>query len=222
MRWRTVLLSAGLCMALLSGAAPGAQMPRVAAFLYQDSLAVTVDCAPLLTEQRTEELREGYPLSFILELDLVRHDPIWFDTSLDHREARFRIVYQKMSQDYRFQIRDFAGEEAVLTLARMPDVAIELEERLAATIAAVRELDPGQRYYFTLALEVRNLTFEDVQSAERWLREGEAQADSVRDGSGRTLGEQALGWLWELAGLKGERREAATDKFRLRQLRRVE
>jgi hypothetical protein len=210
-----------LCLALLSAAAPGAQTPRVAAFTHQDSLAVTIDCAPLLSDERRDRLHEGYPLSFILELSLMRHDPVWFDTQVLSREARFRITYEKWDERYRFALSDFSGVTTEAGLERLGDVLLELEDRLFTTLAPLADLDPKVRYYCAVAVEYRNLTLEDVKSAEQWLRGG-AQRDSSAALGSRTLGEEALGLLWDLAGLKGERHKVATPKFRLSQLRRLE
>jgi len=210
-----------VCLALLGAAAPGAQTPRVAAFIYQDSLAVAVDCAQLLGEERRDRLHAGYPLSFILELNLMRYDPLWFDAQVLSRQARFRITHEKWDGRYLLALSDFSGVATEDALERLGDVLLELEDRLFATLAPLVDLDAGARYYCSVAVEYRNLTLEDVKSAEQWLRGG-AQGDSSAERGGRTLGEEALGLLWDLAGLKGERHKAATPKFRLGQLRRLE
>jgi hypothetical protein len=72
-----------------------------------------------------------------------------------------------------------------------------------------------------VAVEYRNLTLEDVKSAEEWLR-GTAPPDSTARQGGGPLKGGVLGFLWDLAGLKGERREIATPKFRRDQLREAD
>ena len=212
---------AALCVALLCATAPGAQAPRVAAFLHHDSLAVAVDCAPLLSDEARERLQEGYPLSFLLQLSLMRHDPVWFDPQVISREARFRITHEKWDGRYRCALHDFNGRAAEIEVQRLEDVLLELEDRLSATLRAVADLDAATRYYFAVAVEYRNLTLEDVRSAEEWLR-GAAPPESTAEGNGAPPGAGVLGFLWDLAGLKGERREIATPKFRLDQLRTLE
>ncbi len=212
---------AALCAALFVAVAPGAQVPQVAAFLHHDSLAVAVDCEPLLIDAYRERLHEGYPLSFVLELSLMRYDPVWFDTQVISREARFRITHEKWDGRYLCAIQDFNGRAAEVEFSRLDDVLLELEDRLSATLRAAAELDAKARYYFAVAVEYRNLTLEDVKSAEEWLRGAEAP-DSASAPGGGPLGGGVLGFLWDLAGLKGERREIAMPKFRLGQLRRLE
>ena len=221
MRLLPALAGVALCLALLGATAPGAQTPRVAAFLHRDSLAVAVDCAPLLTEERRERLHEGYPLSFVLDLRLMRPDPVWFDTEVISRQARFRITHEKWDARYLCVLHDFGGEGAEVEFARLEELLLELEDRLTTTLMAAADLDAQARYYYTVAVEYRNLTLEDVKSAEEWLR-GAAARDSTAARGGGPLGGGVLSFLWDLAGLKGERRETATPKFRLGQLRRLE
>lgn len=214
---------AALCLALFSAAAPEAQMPRVSAFLHHDSLAVAVVCEPLLTGERRERLHGGYPLSFVLELKLLRHDPIWPDAELFSRRAGFRITHEKWDARYTCALHDFTGQVTRLELPRLEDIVLAIEDRLSATLTPAAGLDAQARYYFTIAVEYRNLTFEDVRSTEEWLR-GAAARDSVATatGAGRSADGGVLGFLWDLAGLKGERREAATPKFRPGQLRTLD
>lgn len=221
MRLSPALAGTVVCLALLGAAAPGAQTPRVAAFVYQDSLTVGVDCAPLLSEERRDRLHAGYPLSFILELNLMRYDPVWFDGRVLSRQARFRITHEKWDGRYLLALSDFSGVATEAELERLGDVLLELEDRLFATLAPLADLDSAARYYCSVAVEYRNLTLEDVKSAEQWLR-GAAARDSSAERGGRTLGEEAVSLLWDLAGLKGERHKVATSKFRLGQLRRLE
>ncbi len=220
MRLSPALAGTVLGLALLGAAAPAAQTPRVAAFVYQDSLAAVADCAPLLSDERRDRLHEGYPLSFVLELRVMRHDPVWFDGQVLVRRARFRLTHEKWDARYRLALSDFSGVATESELERLGDVLLELEDRLFATLAPLADLDPAARYYCSLTVEYRNLTLDDVKSTEQWLR-GAAEQDSAARG-GRTLGEEALGVLWDLAGLKGERHKALTPKFRLGQLRRLE
>lgn len=222
MRLRVAPTGVALCAALLGAAAPGAQVPRVAAFLHHDSLAVAVDCAPLLGDECRDRLHEGYPLSFVLELTLMRHDPVWFDTEVISREAHFRITHEKWDARYLCALHDFNGRRAEVDFPRFEDILLELEDRLSTTLRPVTDLDAGTRYYFAVAVQYRTLTLEDVKSAEEWLRGTAAPESTAQLDSSRLPKGGVLGFLWDLAGLKGERRKIATQKFRLGQLRRLE
>jgi hypothetical protein len=210
-----------LLLGLLGAASAGAQTPRVAAFLQRDSLAVAVDCEPMFVKECRERLHEGYPLSFALDLSLRRHDPIWIDRELIARRAGFRVTHEPWEARYRCAIRDFGGRATELVSPRLEDLLLQIEDRLSIALAAAADLDAEAKYFISVTVEYRSLTLEDVRSTEDWLRGG-AEHDSASARNGRPLGTSVLRLLWDLAGLKGERREVATPMFRLRQLRRLD
>lgn len=198
-----------------------AGMPRVARFNYNDSLAVEVDCSGLFTDRRLELLHNGYPLSFILTLSLFKEDRLWFDSETLKVSARFRVVYQRWNRQILLELSDFEGAPLSDEFESVTDIAHILEERLFTVLEGLSELDRSSRYYFEIEIQYRNLTFEDVKAADKWLKNGDRNlsADST-EGAGKSLGEGVLGFLWDIVGLPAERQKTATEKFRLDELRR--
>lgn len=222
-RSESLVIAAAALLLLGTGAAAGAEEPRIAAFRVADSLAIVVDCADLFTPRRIDRLDEGYPLSYTLHVSLHRYDPLWFDTRLQTLSAAFRVIPLRWEECLDVAVRDFGGRISSTRVEGVDDVLLELEDRLFTTVAPQNDLHPQREYYFGVEVEYRNLTLEDVKSTERWLREG-AGSDSTADVMERTrsVGEQALGFLWELAGLKAEKADFTTDRFRWSDLRRLE
>lgn len=214
-------VAAIVCLAIVILAVDAnAGMPRVARFNYNDSLAVEVDCSGLFTDRRLELLHNGYPLSFILTLSLFQEDRLWFDSEILKVSARFRIVYQRWNDRILLELSDFDGVSSSDEFGSLIDIAHVLEEQLFTVLEDLAELDSSRRYYFEIEVQYRNLTFEDVKAADKWLKNGDRDlpADST-DGAGGSLGEGVLGFLWNMVGLQAEKRKTTTETFRLDELR---
>jgi len=196
-----------------------AGVPRVARFNYNDSLAVEVDCSELLTDRRVELLYNGYPLSFILTLSLFKEDRLWFDSEIMKVSARFRVVYQRWNRQILLELSDFDGVSLSGEFESVSDVALVLEERLFTVLESLSELEISSRYYLEIEVEYRNLTFEDVKAADKWLKNGNYSEDTAA-GTGSSVGEGVLGFLWDMVGLKAERQKTTTESFRPDELRR--
>lgn len=196
-------------------------MPKIAIFNYSDSLAIEIDCSDLFTERRTELLRHGYPLSFVLEVSLFRDDRLWLDSRIAKTSARFRVVYQKWDNKIALELSDFSGSRTFEEFATLDDIILELEERLFVSFGEVSAFEGSHDYYFETEVLYRNLTFDDVKSADRWLKKGNSMdsADLDRSG-GKSVSEEVLGFLWNLAGLKAEKEKSTSKKFKPLQLRR--
>jgi hypothetical protein len=221
LRVRRRSVAALVCLAVIMLAADAnAGMPRVAKFNYNDSLAVEVDCSGLFTDRRIELLHNGYPLTFILTLSLFEEDRLWFDSETLKISARFRIVYQRWNERILLELSDFEGEALSDEFESLTDIAHVLEERLFTVLEGLSKLNSSRRYYFEIEVQYRNLTFEDVKAADKWLKNGDRDlsADST-DGAGGSLGEGVLGFLWDIVGLQAEKKKTTTEKFRLDELR---
>ena len=196
-------------------------MPKIAIFNYSDSLAIEIDCSDLFTERRTELLRHGYPLSFVLEVSLFRDDRLWLDSRIAKTSARFRVVYQKWDNKIALELSDFSGTRTFEEFITLDEIMLELEERLFMSFGEVSTFEDSHDYYFEIEVLYRNLTFDDVKSADRWLKNGNSMDSTDFDRSGGiSISEEVLGFLWNLAGLKAEKEKSKTEKFRPPQLRR--
>jgi len=219
---RSLLLAAivsGCCLLLVSSEAR-AGAPRVVAFVYLDSIAVTANCADLITPKRIDMLENGYPLSFVLSVSLLEHQKIWSDILVAKANSRFRIVLRNWDGMLEFELSDFNQTITSQILESMDDVIQELEDRLFTTLSPISDLDDSKEFYLVVNVEYRNLTFEDVKSADRWLRDGgDSAGDSSRHDE-KSVGEEVLGFLWNIAGLKAENERISGEKFRLSDLRR--
>jgi hypothetical protein len=217
---RIAALGICLCIALLASDAE-AGMPKIAIFNYSDSLAIEIDCSDLFTERRTELLRHGYPLSFVLEVSLFRDDRLWLDSRIAKTSARFRVVYQKWDNKIALELSDFSGTRTFEEFITLDEIMLELEERLFMSFGEVSTFEDSHDYYFEIEVLYRNLTFDDVKSADRWLKNGNSMDSTDFDRSGGiSISEEVLGFLWNLAGLKAEKEKSKTEKFRPPQLRR--
>ncbi|MBU1317954.1 MAG: hypothetical protein KKG33_14560 [candidate division Zixibacteria bacterium] len=219
---RSILLAAvvsGCCLLLISSEAR-AGAPRVAAFVYLDSLAVTVDCAELITPKRIDMLENGYPLSFVLSVSLLEHQRIWSDILVAKVNSRFRIVLRNWDGMLEFELSDFCHTVTSQILESMDDVIQELEDRLFTTLVRISDLDDSKEFYLVVNVEYRNLTFEDVKAADRWLSDGGGSVGDSSRNDEKSVGEEVLGFLWDIAGLKAENERISGDRFRLSDLRR--
>jgi len=219
--WRIAAVFVCLCSLFISTEAL-AETPRIAVFNYSDSLAIEVDCTELFTPHRVELLQNGYPLSFALKVSLSQDKKLWFDSHIAKASARFRVVYRKWDNRYSCELNDFAGYTTSETYESLDDILHELEERLFATFAMISELDESTRYYFNVNVEYRNMTFDDVKSADRWLRSNRHEKQLDSNGTDKSsFGEKVLGLLWNIASVNVEKDESATQRFWLSELRRV-
>jgi hypothetical protein len=217
---RIAALCICLCIALLASDAE-AGMPKIAIFNYSDSLAIEINCSDLFTERRTELLQHGYPLSFVLDVSLFRDDRLWLDSRIAKNSARFRVVYQKWDNKITLELSDFSGSRTFEEFATLDDIVLELEERLFVSFGEISAFEGSNDYYFEIEVLYRNLTFDDVKSADRWLKQGNSVDSADFDGSdGKSVSEEVLGFFWNLAGLKSEKEKSTTEKFRPFQLRR--
>lgn len=219
---RSTLLAAALCTCtfLLHSSEARAGAPRVVAFIYLDSLAVTLDCAELITPKRIEMLENGYPLSFELSVSLLEHQKIWSDVLAAKVKSRFRIVRRSWDGMLAFELSDFCQTVTSHVFGSIDDVVEELEERLFTTMTGISDLNDSKEFYLVVDVRYQNLTFEDVKSADRWLRYGSGPASDSIHSDDRSIGEEILGFLWDMAGLKTENERISGMKFRLSDLRR--
>jgi hypothetical protein len=192
-------------------------MPKVAIFNFSDSLAVEVDCSELFTSRRIELLYHGYPLSFELEVSLFRDDRLWLDSRVSEASTRFRVVYQEWNNKIALELSDFSGTRTVEEYRSLEDVLHELEVRLFTSFGEIATFGGSHDYYFEIDVRYRNLTFDDVKSADRWLRNGGSVGSA--DSTGASIGEEILGFFWNLAGLQAEREKSTTQRFRPSELR---
>ncbi len=215
----TLLL--GICLAVsmpVSEAEAGP--PGVAVFNYAESLAVEIDCSGLLTSRRVELLDHGYPLSFILTVSLFRDDRLWLDSRLAEVSARFRVVHQKWNDRLTLELSDLAGSFTTEEFESLSEILNELEERLFCTFGRISALQDSYDYYFEVVVRYRSLTFEDVKSADRWLKDGTSEHSSDTGGQGgKSVTDGVLGYLWDMVGLKAETEKFTTEKFRPSRLR---
>ena len=218
-----ILLAGVVAAAVILLRAPAASaqpVPRVTAFVHDDSLAVAVDCERLITDRRMQRLSDGYPLSFYIRLNLMRAVPLWADQKLKSIDADFRIAFRKWDSKYELVLKDFDGQPIRESHQNLDGVLISLEDHLLVTVMPLISLDSSAQYFFEIEAGYRNLTFEDVQSAEKWLRDG-SRPDSLDSeaASGETFGSRILRFIWDMAGPGSEKTESRTDIFRLPQLR---
>lgn len=197
-----------------------AEVPAVAVFNYSDSLAIEVDCSELFTVRRVDLLQHGYPLSFVLSVALFRDDRIWLDSRLAEASARFRVVHQAWDDKFALELSDFYGVSTSDEYRSLNDIVHLLEERLFMCFGDVSSFSGPSNYYFELEVEYRSLTFQDVKSADRWLRDGSTHSDDSASSEGKSIGEGILGFLWNVVGLRAERDKLVTEKFKPSQLRR--
>jgi hypothetical protein len=208
----------GLCLVATSSALAGA--PRVTAFVYADSLAIAVDCSDLLTQKRVDMLHNGYPLSFVLTVSLLKPAALWSDELITRVKSRFRISHRNWDNHIELKMSDFSSDVTSHLFKSLNDVVQDLDDRLFTTLLPVDELDSTGEYYFDVSLEYRNLTLDDVKSADRWLRSGEISPSDSTSHGGTSLKDQVLGFLWNIAGARGEKERISGEKFSVSDLRR--
>lgn len=211
-----------LACALLGGALPGrAQVPELTVFIYADSLTCDLDGSQLFTEERIARLADGYPLSFTLQITLRRDRTLQLDPDVAVAQARLRITRPKWDARTTLELNDFNGRTFRGSYASLADLQLELDDRLYVALADVRRLRQSDIYYGVLEVAYQTLTFDDVRSAEAWLRGDGAEPDSLA-AAPRSAGEVALGYLWDLAGMRAQKERFRTGAFRLRDLRTIE
>jgi hypothetical protein len=198
-----------------------AQSPEVAVFSYFDSLAVTLDYERLITAERIEKLGHGYPLTFTVDVFLREDSKLWRDETIRACQLRFRVIHRDWDDKTDFEFSGPDGRLIQRPALTLDDLRQELEDRLLLTLGRVDDLDSLSRYYVEVTVGYRNLSSDDVQTAQEWLKTGKGGSD--RDSVVETkpsLTESVVGLLWDIAGLGGETERYYTARFRLGDLRR--
>jgi hypothetical protein len=213
-------IALAIALVLPSASALGQPAPRIATLEHADSVAIAVDCQHLLTERRLGALHDGYPLSFTIKVTMLESVPLWADRSIASREASFRVVYRKWDSSYEIVLKDFYGDPFTGKFYSIDDILALLEERFFSAIVPIATLDTSAQYYIESETKYRNMTFDDIQSADKWLRNGYSSGGPAEDSAAdRSVGSRLLQLLWDLAGPGSETVTARTDNFRLHQLR---
>jgi hypothetical protein len=207
-------------LSILCALDANAGAPRVTAFVYSDSLAMAVNCSDLLTQKRVDMLNNGYPLSFVLSISLLEYSALWSDRLVARSNSRFRISHRNWDDLVELKMSDFSSNITSNLFNSLDDVVQELDDRLFETLLPIAELDSTKEYYFDVSVEYRNLTFDDVKSADRWLRSEEIGLSDSTSHGGASLKDQLLGFLWDIAGPKGEEERIRGERFIISDLRR--
>ncbi len=223
---KVILRQARLCLGLFVIVAltlidtANAQLPRVTPYILDDSLAVEFDFSDLMNDVRLEKLNSGIPLTFRLDLHFREPREVWFDGTVESRSCAFRIEISPLDDTYIYTVRDFNGVSDSNRLHSPVGVLATLEERLSGCLVDLDRVSMNGTYYILVDIYYRNLTYDDVVSADKWLREGRPDHRDSADGSGK-FGESLLGLLWDMAGLKGESEAIRTESFSPESLRRA-
>ena len=215
-------LCVGLVCALCGAVGSStAQVPELTVFICADTLACEMDGSGLFSEERSERLTDGYPLSFTLQVSLRRDRSLQLDPDLAIAQARLRITRQKLDERITLELNDFAGRTLRAAFVSLEELLLELDDRLYVPLMHLHSLPQRHTYYIEIEVAYQTLTFDDLRSAEAWLRGTGAETDSIKSAP-RSAGDVALSYLWDLAGMRAQKERTRTSKFRLGDLRTID
>lgn len=152
---------------------------------------VVVSATNLFAERDMRDLvRSGFPASLTFRLELWRGAGL-FDALEGRAEWEVIVQYDPSAQRYRVIRRQGDTMEDLGTFATLSTAQGTIERPARTTLVPERN---GERYYYTLALDVEALSVSDMDQLERWLRGTRGNTAVAAVGSGlRTLVLRMLG-----------------------------
>jgi hypothetical protein len=135
-------------------------------------------------------VRSGFPAALRFRLELWRVGGLFNDLE-GQQEWELIVQYDPSAQRYRVVRRQRGRVEDLGSYATLSTAQAMLERPLRAQLLPERE---GNRYYYTLTLDVEALSVSDMDQLERWLRGTRSGTAASALGSGvRTLMLRMLG-----------------------------
>ncbi len=204
-----LLVLAGLGLALGAGIAGAVEIVGVRVMRLESHVAVALAHTGVLSPRVRDSLERGMPTTVRLSVDLWRDRAGWFDQLVRTERAEVRVARNAWSDEY--QLRRQSGP--VLTLIDLEEVELELDRPTRVRLLPVSALEPGERYYAIVRVEVKPLTVEDIEEVERWLSGEAKRAGKPGPGSIARLPAYFVGMLANLSGLGDETATHRTGPF---------
>ena len=207
---RLVLLALGMA-ALVPGIARAQRVRLEVTAVNQTGVwRPQVTTPGILRDNRWREaLQNAFPLRLLYRVEVWRVRTDWFDALERSFEWEFVIQFEPLIDEYTKTWIHGGQPRQITRFSGLADLERNLESRLAVNVS------PGGagEYYFTVALQIRTLTDEEMEELERFLQGQPAPTE--REGRG-LLGRAARRLLLQIGGLPSANLEARSERFVVR------
>ena len=155
------------------------------------TIGATVNASNLFGDAGIRDLvRSGFPASLHYRLELWRTGGL-FDDLEGRSEWDVIVQYDPSAQRYRVVRRQGGQHEDLGSFATLTTAQSVIERPSHPALAPERA---GNRYYYTLAMDIEALSVSDLDQLERWLRGAKSGTAASAVGNGlRTLMLRMLG-----------------------------
>ena len=155
------------------------------------TIGATVNASNLFGDAGIRDLvRSGFPASLHYRLELWRTGGL-FDDLEGRSEWDMIVQYDPTAQRYRVVRRQGGQHDDLGSFATLTTAQTVIERPWRSALAPERV---GNRYYYTLAMDIEALSVSDLDQLERWLRGAKSGTAAGAVGNGlRTLMLRMLG-----------------------------
>ena len=150
--WQSLLLGLTTLAFALQVAAETIAVRSAVVRLQDDVYVIDAEFDFALTAPLEEALLRGTPLYFVLETEVTRTRPYWFDERVNSPQSVRRLTFAALTNSYRVDTgRSVAGANSYATL----DEALrQIRLVRGRTLLDKRELRSGERYEVSLRLRL--------------------------------------------------------------------
>ena len=153
---RHALASAWLMLALIAQSPPAtAEVIAVKSAVVraqEDAIVLDAEFDFSLTAPLEQALLRGTPLYFVLETEMSRSRPYWFDENVSSPQFVRRLTYAALTNSYR--VDSGRTSSGVNSYATLDEALRQIRLVRGRTLLEKRELRSGERYEVSLRLKL--------------------------------------------------------------------
>jgi len=184
--------------------------------VHEDVVKLEFRPVNTISDRIRGSLERGMPVTVLVNAEMWRVRPGWFDALASTRRSVIRIERDPWSDLYRV----YRDQESPTELADLDRVEIQVQRPLRIRYTSASALGRTSRYYAIVRVDVKPLTVEDVAKVEDWLSGEAKRAGTPGPGSIAKLPGSLFGILANLSGFGDESTTWRGESFTVDQLAR--